>query len=199
MGGMNSGTWYRWNTKGTTDESRELDIRVLHRGNSLTSGYRGSYSWSCGGEPGSSIQYRVEQGKIVLSYRYHANGGEWEDIEEPVSLTYTPCNYGGQRPWFICPAVGCNRRVAVIYGAGRYFACRHCYDLVYQSQRECILGRASRRSRKIITRLGGDPSIPYAKKPKGMRWNTYNGLMEKVNQDEDLLWDAINTYFKPRH
>lgn len=196
---MNSGAWPRWNTKSTIDESRDFDIRVLHRQGSLTPGLRCTYSWSCGGEPSGSIGYQVEDRKIILYYRHSTNNGEWEDIKEPVFLTYTSCNYGGQRPWFLCPADGCGRRVAVIYGTGRYFACRHCYDLVYQSQRECILGRASRRSRKIITRLGGDPSIPYAKKPKGMHWNTYNGLMEKVNQDEDLLWAAINTHLKPRH
>jgi hypothetical protein len=28
---------------------------------------------------------------------------------------------------FICPAAGCGRRVAILYGGGN-FACRHCYQ-----------------------------------------------------------------------
>jgi Transposase DDE domain len=30
-------------------------------------------------------------------------------------LEWTPCNYGGARPWFLCPMDGCRRRVAVLY------------------------------------------------------------------------------------
>src|SRR5215212_5423356 len=40
---------------------------------------------------------------VVFSYRHRGGlGGEWEDVKEPISL-WTPCNFGGERPWFICP------------------------------------------------------------------------------------------------
>jgi hypothetical protein len=42
--------------------------------------------------------------------------------------------------WFICPAVGCGRCVAILYGGG-IFACRHCYRLAYASSREEAGGR----------------------------------------------------------
>ena len=40
--------------------------------------------------------------------------------------------------WFICPlikdGIACNRRVLKLYiGGGKYFGCRHCYELTYQS------------------------------------------------------------------
>ena len=121
---------------------------------------------------------------------------DWEPVEEPVELTWTPCNYGGKRPWFICPATGCGRRVAVIYGAGRYFACRHCYDLTYASQQESIYERASRKSRNIIKRLGGEPfDNLYPIKPKHMHWKTYNRLIDEAEYYEDMSWKLAERYF----
>ena len=48
-------------------------------------------------------------------------------------LSRSSCHYGGERPWFLCPH--CGRRVAILYG-GAVFACRTCYGLAYEVQRE---------------------------------------------------------------
>jgi len=52
----------------------------------------------------SSIGLLAEHGRVVLKYRYRRRGGlgdEWEEVEQPVYLTWTPCNLGGKRPWFV--------------------------------------------------------------------------------------------------
>jgi hypothetical protein len=197
MGGIGSGAWCRVNTKDTTDENLDFDIRVLHRDGSLAPGQIGSYSWTYNGEPSGSIQYRVEHGRIVLVYSYRMNDGEWERIEDPVTLTYTRCNYGGVRPWFICPSSGCGRRVALLYSAGRYFACRHCYDLVYQSQRESAPERAARKSRRIVRRLGGNTEDEYyPDKPKGMHWKTYNRLIAEAQHYGELSWEMYDQFLE---
>ena len=92
-------------------------------------------------------------------------------------LDWTPCNLGGQRPWFRCPARGCGRRVAILYG-GAIFACRHCYRLAYPSQRETADDRAARRADSIRERLGWEPGILNGPglKPKGMHWRTFKRL-----------------------
>jgi hypothetical protein len=39
---------------------------------------------------------------VTFLYRYRNGlGGEWEDVQEPVSLDWTDCNFGGKRPWFV--------------------------------------------------------------------------------------------------
>ena len=64
---------------------------------------------------------------MTLIYRSRSGNEDWEDQNYPVWLDWTPCHFGGERPWFRCPAMGCGRRVAILYG-GRIFACRHCYQ-----------------------------------------------------------------------
>jgi hypothetical protein len=117
--------------------------------------------------------------QVTLLYRHRSGpGGEWEEIQEPVPLSWTACNFGGERPWFICPGAGCGRRVAVLYGPGRYFLCRHCYDLVYESQQEDGMNRALRRAQAIRERLGGSTTMmeSFPEKPRGMHQGTYMRL-----------------------
>ncbi len=74
-------------------------------------------------------------------------------MEETVHIVRVPCRFGGNGPYFRCPGVvnglACGRRVAKLYGAGRYFLCRHCYRLAYASQSEGAWDRALRRANKI--------------------------------------------------
>ena len=69
----------------------------------------------------------------------------------------------------------CGRRVTKLYGAGRLFACRHCYRLAYASQQESAHQRGLGKSQKIRMRLGGSPNMleEFPDKPKGMHWRTY--------------------------
>ncbi len=66
------------------------------------------------------------------------HSGEQEDFDYKIPLTTTPCRYGGERYWFICPwhkdGVYCGKRVGTLYKDGDYFACRHCYNLTYNSR-----------------------------------------------------------------
>jgi hypothetical protein len=147
-------------------------------------GRRFTLQWTRDGETVANIAVRVEAGCVFLSYRYQRNGGEWEDIDEPVALDTTACNYGGHRYWYRCPAVGCGQRAVILYGAGRYFACRLCYRLVYESQREATDDRAARRADKIRARLGWEPGILNGNgwKPKGMHWRTFERLTARHDE-----------------
>ena len=170
MGGPGSGRWYRWNTKDTAESRQHIDVREWQRQGWL---HTGAQFWWGG------IMVEVKYERVLLSYRIRRGDEHGLDIEEPVPLTWTPCQYGGQRPWFWCPGWECNRRAAKLYLGGRYFLCRDCHDLVYESQREDDATRLVTKARpKIRRRLGGSSSLvePFPDKPKGMHWQTYERL-----------------------
>jgi hypothetical protein len=191
LGGLGSGNRHRFVKKTTTGECNSLDVRKLYRDGLLAPGTSFRSSWSQASRETNSIGGFVYRDHLILSYRQRRGlGGEWEDVKEPVSLEWTPCNFGGERPWFVCPGDRCGRRVAILYGPGKYFLCRHCYDLRYESQREDKAGRALRQAQKIRQRLGGSANMtePFPEKPKGMRQDTYMRLFWEHHEAE---WEHL--------
>jgi hypothetical protein len=83
--------------------------------------------------------------------------------------------------------VGCGRRVALLYGAGKCFACRRCYRLAYPNSRERTGGRPTTQADRIRERLGWKPGILNGEgdKPKWMRWLTF----ERLTAEHDELID----------
>jgi NAD(P)-dependent dehydrogenase (short-subunit alcohol dehydrogenase family) len=134
---------------GSMDDYRTLDVRRWAREGVLRPGYSGGWQWTRDGETVASIQMRAEQDRVILSYRHRSGDGEWKDEQYGVRIVRTPCRLGSSRAWFICPAVGCGQRVAILYGGG-IFACRHCYQIAYASSREDAGGRATRRTRASL-------------------------------------------------
>jgi hypothetical protein len=143
-------------------------------------GHSFSLRWSRAGRQTDSIGgVAQDDDRVTFFYRHTRGlGDDWEDVKETVALEWTPCNFGGERPWFICPGADCGRRVALLYGPGKYFLCRHCYVLRYESQREDKTNRALRRAQKIRKRLEGSANMmePFPERPKGMHWSTYERL-----------------------
>jgi len=182
MGGSGSGRRYQGG-KDTTSDYRTLDVRWLQRHGMLNPGLTYDLNWSRHGETVASIKMRAEADRVILMYSHRTSGEEWKREEYPVSLDWTPCGLGGRRAWFRCPAAGCGRRVAILYGGG-IFACRHCYRLAYPCQREAADDRAARRADRIRERLGWKAGIlnPNGWKPKGMHWRTFERL--KARHDD---------------
>ena len=177
MGGFGSG---KQGGKRCTNDNLALDVRSINRAGRLRPGSWFTWQWTRNGEVTSSIQLQVEADGVVLDYRSrstHHGSGEWEPMRYTVALDRTPCGFGGERVWWRCPAIGCGRRAAVLYG-GRVFACRQCNHLAYASQREADDDRATRRADTIRRRLGWEPGILNGKglKPKGMHWRTFERL-----------------------
>jgi hypothetical protein len=197
MGGPGSGNRWRYGAKSTTDDYRTLDVRRWAREGVLVPGYRGGWQWARNGEIVASIQMRAEQDRVILNYRHRSNG-EWKNEQYPVRVVRTPCNLGGERLWFICPAVGCGRRVAILYGSG-IFACRHCYQLAYASSREDAGGRATRRADRLRARLGWEPGIlnGNGSKPKWMRWRTFERLAAEHDRFVARSMQAVVLKFGP--
>ena len=193
MGGPGSGQWYRWDTKPTVEHYRSIDVREWHRQQVLCPNLSFITVWqNPDGHQAASLNVTTEPEGVTLSYTYHG-----EPIRYRIPITWSPCPYGGRRPWFLCPNLHCRRRVAKLYLAGRYFLCRHCYRLTYGSQREDRCYRAMRRAHKIQERLGGQPGFayPFPPKPKGMHWRTYRRWEAKAKEAEWQCWGAAAERF----
>ncbi|MCG5073022.1 hypothetical protein [Paraburkholderia tagetis] len=89
-----------------------IDVRRLHREHMLRPGLAYCWQWTDeAGKPMSTIGIRTHNRGLIFSY---AIGGE--PVKQRVDLRTTPCNYGGSRVWFECPA--CRQRVAILLFRG---------------------------------------------------------------------------------
>lgn len=173
MGGIGSGRHASRAGKRKAEESMPLDIRRLARAGVLKIGSDTVWQWSTGGRVHDTIRIRSAPGAVILSNTDVPRDQAPVPVEQHIQLAATPCTFGGQRPWFTCPA--CWRRVAVIYGAGRRFACRRCKNLTYESQAQRDGYSALNQAERIRKRLGWPAGIanPPGTKPRGMHWRTY--------------------------
>ena len=167
----------------TCESCKSIDVRRWRREGRLRAGQCFSCSWMRAGAPSGSISVQTGADAVLLTFRYRSWGDtEWQSVEQRVRITWTACHLGGRRPWFSCPAYTggryCGRRVALLYLAGRLFACRRCYGLAYESQQESLWCRGLGKAQKIRMQLGGSPNPlePFPDRPKGMHWKTYERL-----------------------
>ncbi len=139
-----------------------------------------------------AITIRVSQQAVQLCYQKRSTG---EVIDQWVHLQSTPCRFGGVRQWFTCPT--CGKRVAVLYGPGKYFACRSCCGLGHTSQKEGLGDRSSRLADKIRKRLGWQAGILNGEggKPKGLHWATYQRLKAEHDRLVQISFHDIARMF----
>ena len=141
---------YYWDKKDTVEDCRDISIAFLKKHGYL-SGYghlAGHVAWKnhLGEETASiGVAVRLAENEQYARLNYTTTDRDTSEktgYDYKVSLTTTPCHFGGVRWWFICPLSGngvyCGRRVAKLYKApgAYYFGCRHCYDLSYQSRND---------------------------------------------------------------
>ena len=177
MGGFGSGRPWRRNIK-TTSRYPQLDVRSLYRNGQLKPGQIFTRDWyNDDREKTLSVHIITEIDKLML---LHSDKHGQEHCYN-IDLSWTSCNYGGYRPWFICPVKKCTHRVAKLYLADTFFACRHCYKLVYFSQLQTSEDRAIRQAGKIRAQLGWEPGIlsGHEDKPKGMHSKIFARFIEK--------------------
>ena len=180
MGGRGSGRCSSYCGKPETNDSMPLDIRKLARAGVLMPGLSFSWQWLVNDRQVAGISIRVDwHHSLVLAYRVKSTG---ELVEQRVHTQTSACHLGGERRWFTCPR--CNKRVAVLYAPGKYFACRNCYGLGYTTQKEGAGDRAASRAEKLRKRLGWEAGILNGNggRPKGMHLTTYEQLERRHDE-----------------
>jgi hypothetical protein len=119
-------------TRLTTDGLPRLDVRALARAGALRPGVTSMVSWGWGAN--ISVHCPVDEpARVVLAYRAHLAHDHRQDVQETIPVRLTPCAFGGQRSWFVCP--GCGTRCAVLYAYWGVVRCRGCHHLTYASTR----------------------------------------------------------------
>lgn len=177
--GMIMGRYYDYK-KEEADYFKKVSIKFFKKYGYLDHGLMsGGITFSRNGEETGniSIEAILSQYEECIKFSYtqtDRDTGERKDFDYKVQLTTTPCNFGGVRYWFICPLSRnyqyCGKRVGVLYKAGDYFGCRHCYDLSYESRN---LSGVFKAMGKIIS----DPE--HEENYKKIRCKYYAGKMTK--------------------
>ena len=163
----------------------KLDIRCWHREGALQPGRSGTWRWTdSDGEERGTIGYRAREGHVLLDYSI-----DGVPCGQTVNVTHTRCNYGGTRPWFVCPVRG--ERVAVLFSRAGRFACRRCQRIAYASQTGDAIDRSWRKQYKAEAKLGQN-----WRRPKGMHRTTYERLMGIIWDCEDLRDIAIAAHIE---
>lgn len=114
---------------------------------------------------------------------------------QTVLIEHTAVGYG-MRAWFCCPS--CKKRCSRLYMRSGVFGCRVCHDLTYTScqisgNRFVIL---TREVRKLQRELGMSSKacineLPPINKPKGMRWERFCHLSERLFIAQRLRFVAL--------
>jgi hypothetical protein len=133
-------------SKQEADNLKNISLAFLNKYDYFCGRRSGTITWTRSGmwgESKSSVSISVSilgnEKYLKITYTQTDNQTEKKkDFDYKIPLTTTPCNYGGVRYWFICPwyknGTYCGKRVGTIYKNGDYFACRHCYELTYESR-----------------------------------------------------------------
>ena len=156
----------------------KLDINYLNRKGMLQPGSSSLVRWSQQGEDLASIRVYGGGDQVMLRYKYAGS----EDIAQSVGLEFTPCNFGGERPWFQCPR--CQKRVGTLLG-GRHFYCRKCLGVVYYTQQCGTLDRLMHRMHKLERRL----------ERSGLHKKTIRNLTCQIEQLDQQIGDIFFARF----
>lgn len=144
MGGFGSGRYpRRGRAKTTVSRCRSFSADWMNSEGILDADFHGTISWSRNGDEISTIgvqRVSMADGRDALRLHYTTKPRTGDDREHDyrVPLTYTECNFGGERPWFVCPGEGCGERVGKLYcrSGSDFYLCRHCHDLGYESSQK---------------------------------------------------------------
>ncbi len=188
-----------------TDDYLSLPINKLIKLSRKNIFYSSELTFSRGQEKVGSLMchLNLQDLSMRLIYTHTENYSEEKsELDYEIRLTTTECNLGGFRYWFICPlsvnGVYCGRRCGVLYG-GKYFGCRKCYNLKYQSQAD-----SNRNKNGYFSALNKifDRDDQYEKIDKLKRWwyrgrpnKKYARLLRKISnidRNVDVYCEALN-------
>jgi hypothetical protein len=97
---------YYFSKKREADRLTRIDIYWLRKMGMLKSWVSSTITWThgfTGRENAIGIDVSTKGKYIRLYYTQTEHSGDKKDFDYKISLTTTPCHYGGKRYWFLCP------------------------------------------------------------------------------------------------
>jgi hypothetical protein len=159
-----------WASGSFAASSHAASARAPASTGALVAGTTTTWQWTY---PSTTFTARVraEHTRILVSI---ADGPEIV-----VQIDHAPTNYGGDRPYFLCP--GCATRRWHLDVQGHALVCRVCCKLDYRSRYE-FWSPALRRAIKLRRRLGAEP-VPFGPLPPRPPYpacRTYDRLVARL-------------------
>lgn len=184
---------YYFDKKHEADDLKKISVYFLKKYDYFEPGWHsGNLVWSRFGEKNGNISIqsdiRDEEQYVRLIYtQTDIYTGEKNECDYKIPLTVSPCNYGGERYWFVCPwyvdGMYCGRRVGVLYLGQKYFACRHCQNLTYNCKN---LGGLSKIAGQVV-------SIPELEMlEREVKRKYYNGKITKKYERFLKKWEKAD-------
>lgn len=151
MGGYGSGSWHRNRSHKTVDAVPEfyaIDFKKLQ--GFVLARARDELAHE-------SVRFRyIRNGRMVLLFFQEQDRIDGENYLAPIiKIVSTPCSFGGEREWLLCPEQTCGRRVRSLFVDEHYrIACRKCLGLLYESQYGGVFENNLARIRTINRKFG---------------------------------------------
>lgn len=184
--------------RGTVEQYKRIDIKFLKDKGYLKENQNIFFrlSWSSNGEPLGDISARTDlsEGKhsIRFNYRIREYGEEWSDMDYEFNLLSIPCNFGGKRWFFECGVYKngkyCGRRVSTLFLTDKYFCCRKCAELSYESCNE------NKRYRSGFFRVISKEDKAYEYYKNNVKREYYAGKPTRKYQRYSKMMNSLNEH-----
>ena len=142
--------------------------------------WTGTLRWILRDEVTSEVAVECTPESCVFSYSQNGVPNN-----QTIYFSETPCNFGGNRKWFLCNR--CHNRVSKLRFYGRSLVCGRCIGVGYKSQRLNKARRLQNRAKKIKEELGMETPaslcrlVEESDRPKGMHRSTFSARRLKAN------------------
>lgn len=135
---------WSWYGKDTTDDYNSISISKFHRWKYLNKGEFVSWTItrSRWGEVFSRMWVGIDRDNKRALFDFTGTNwvtGEKKKYNFTIDIISTPCNYGWDRYWFVCPS--CRKKKGKLYLKNFMFHCRKCLNLCYSDQNQGTMWR----------------------------------------------------------
>jgi hypothetical protein len=188
-----------YSRKTTVEEAKDIDVFWLNEHGYFCGLKKGGIKWTRGwnraeSDVGFTVDIFSDIPYIRFCYDVHKEDGTKESFDYKIALTTTQCNYGGKRYWFVCGITidgkVCGKRVAKLYFADyKYFGCRTCFNLSYESSNRAHRGYFGFMSKvfdyeKRLEKLNGSMKFAYRKGMPTKKFQKILALHNKLSPED---------------